>query len=104
MNFARDHGCVLAVRGGGHNIAGNAVCDGGIILDLSRMRSVHVDLAARRARVEGGALLGDVDKETQAFGLAIPVGESTPRQASQVSRWAAASAGPAASSASASTT
>jgi FAD/FMN-containing dehydrogenase len=74
VNFARDNGSVLAVRGGGHNISGNAVCDGGVMLDLSRMRSVHVDPAARRARVEGGALLRDVDKETQAFGLAVPVG------------------------------
>jgi len=74
VNVARDHHAMLAVRGGGHNIAGSAVCDGGIMLDLSRMRSVHVDPAARRARVEGGATLADVDKETQAFGLAVPVG------------------------------
>ena len=74
VNFAREHGVALAVRGGGHNVAGNAVCDGGIMLDLSRMRSVHVDPATHRARVEGGALLSDVDKETQAFGLAVPVG------------------------------
>jgi FAD/FMN-containing dehydrogenase len=74
VNFARAHESALAVRGGGHNIAGNAVCEGGIMLDLSRMRSVHVDTAARRARVEGGALLSDVDKETQAFGLTVPVG------------------------------
>jgi hypothetical protein len=74
VNFARDHRAILAVRGGGHNIAGNAVCDGGVMLDLSRMRSVHVDPAARRARVEPGATLGDVDKETQAFGLVIPTG------------------------------
>jgi FAD/FMN-containing dehydrogenase len=74
VNFAREHGVALAVRGGGHNIAGNAVCEGGIMLDLSRMRSVHVDPAARRARVDAGALLSDVDKETQAFGLTIPVG------------------------------
>jgi FAD/FMN-containing dehydrogenase len=74
VNFAREHGASLAVRGGGHNIAGNAVCEGGIMLDLSRMRSVRVDPAARRARIEGGALLSDVDKETQSFGLAIPLG------------------------------
>lgn len=74
VRFARDHGGALAVRGGGHNIAGNAICDGGITLDLTRMRSVHVDPGTRRARVEGGALLSDVDKETQAFGLAVPVG------------------------------
>ncbi len=64
----------LAVRGGGHNIAGNAVCDKGIMLDLSRMRSVHVDPVERRVRVEAGALLADVDKETQAFDLVVPVG------------------------------
>ncbi len=74
VTFARDHGAALAVRGGGHNIAGSAVCEGGIMLDLSRMRSVQVDPAARRARVEGGALLSDVDKEAQAFDLAVPVG------------------------------
>ncbi len=74
VNFAREHNALLAVRGGGHNIAGTAVCDGGIMLDLSHMRSIHIDLAARRARVEGGATLGDVDKEMQTFGLAIPVG------------------------------
>ncbi|CAH2602496.1 FAD-binding oxidoreductase [Rhodovastum atsumiense] len=74
VDFARERGAVLAVRGGGHGIAGNAVCEGGLLLDLSRMRSVQVDPAARRARVEGGALLSDVDKETQAFGLVLPLG------------------------------
>ena len=74
VNFAREHKAVLAVRGGGHNIAGNAACDAGVMLDLSRMRSVRVDPEARRARVEGGALLSDVDKETQAFDLMVPVG------------------------------
>lgn len=74
VDFAREHGIALAIRGGGHNIAGNAVCERGIMLDLSRMRSVCVDPAARRARVEGGALLSDVDKETQAFGLTVPMG------------------------------
>ena len=74
VNFARDHRAVLAVRGGGHNIAGSAVCEGGVTLDLSRMRSVQVDPTARRARVAGGALLADVDQATQAFGLAVPVG------------------------------
>jgi len=61
VRFAREHGLLLAVRGGGHNIAGNAVCDGGLQLDLSLMRSVRVDPAAKTARVEPGALLGDVD-------------------------------------------
>ncbi len=74
VNFARDNKLLLAVRGGGHNIAGKAVCDGGLLLDLSAMKSVRVDPAAKRARVEPGALLGDFDRETQAFGLSTPTG------------------------------
>src|SRR5690606_13486529 len=72
--FARDNDLLVAVRGGGHNIAGNAVCDGGLLIDLSPMQSVRADTAARRAWVEPGATLADVDKETQAFGLAVPTG------------------------------
>jgi len=74
VRLAARHRLLLSVRGGGHNIAGKAVCDGGLMLDLSRMTSVRVDTAARTARVEPGALLGDVDKEAQAFGLATPLG------------------------------
>jgi FAD/FMN-containing dehydrogenase len=74
VRFARKHGLLLAVRGGGHNIAGNAVCEGGLLIDLSQMRSVRVDSASRTARVEPGATLGDFDKEAQAFGLATPLG------------------------------
>jgi FAD/FMN-containing dehydrogenase len=74
VRLAARHGLLLSVRGGGHNIAGNAVCEGGLMLDLSRMGSVRVDPAARIARVEPGARLADLDKETQAFGLATPVG------------------------------
>ncbi|MEJ2504147.1 MAG: FAD-binding oxidoreductase [Gemmatimonadota bacterium] len=74
VRFAREHDLLLAVRGGGHNVAGSAVCDGGIVVDLSPMRAVRVDPAARRARVEGGALWGDVDHETQAHGLATTGG------------------------------
>jgi len=74
VRLAAEHGLLLSVRGGGHNIAGSAVCDGGLMLDLSRMRSVRVDPRARTARVEPGATLGDLDKETQAFGLATPTG------------------------------
>ncbi|SDE07679.1 FAD-binding oxidoreductase [Limimaricola pyoseonensis] len=74
VRFAKTHGMVLAVRAGGHNIAGKAVADGGLLIDLSQMRGVRVDPATRRAWVEPGALLGDVDAETQAHGLAVPVG------------------------------
>jgi FAD binding domain len=74
VNFAREQGLPVAVRGGGHNAAGNAVCDGGLVIDLSRMRSVHVDPVGRTARAEGGAILRDLDHETQAFGLATTGG------------------------------
>ncbi len=74
VNFARDHGLLLAVRGGGHNVAGNAVCDGGLVVDLSAMRGVHVDPRARLAHVQGGATWADLDRETQVFGLAAPGG------------------------------
>ena len=74
VRFARREGVLASVRGGGHNIAGKAVCDGGLVIDLSRMRGVWVDPHSRVARVQGGALLGDVDHETQAFGLATTLG------------------------------
>jgi FAD/FMN-containing dehydrogenase len=74
VRFAHDHWMLLSVRGGGHHIAGNAVADGGLTIDLSRMRSVRVDAVRRTARIGGGALLGDVDHETQGFGLATPLG------------------------------
>jgi FAD/FMN-containing dehydrogenase len=74
VRFARDHRLVLSVRGGGHNIAGNALCDGGLTIDLSPMRQVRVDPNARRARVAAGALLGDFDVEAQKHGLATPLG------------------------------
>jgi FAD/FMN-containing dehydrogenase len=74
VRLARAHNLVVAVRGGGHNIAGNAVCDGGLMIDLSQMRSVRVDPAKQIARVEPGATLGDFDREAQAFGLATPTG------------------------------
>ncbi|HTN65722.1 MAG TPA: FAD-binding oxidoreductase [Burkholderiaceae bacterium] len=72
--FAREHDVLLAVRGGGHNIAGNAVCDGGLMLDMSLMRSAWIDVRARHAYVEAGATLADFDHEAQAFGLATPLG------------------------------
>jgi FAD/FMN-containing dehydrogenase len=74
VRFARDHGLLMAVRGGGHHIAGNSVCDGGMMIDLSLMKSVRVDTSAKRAWVEPGALLADVDRETQAFGMVVPSG------------------------------
>jgi len=74
VNLAREQGLTLAVRGGGHNIAGNALCDDGLVIDLSRMRAAKVDPAARRVTIEGGALLSDLDAATQAHGLATPVG------------------------------
>ena len=74
VRFARDRDLEIAIRGGGHNVAGTAVCDDGIVIDLSAMRGVHVDPADRRAWVQGGALWGDVDNEAQAHGLATTGG------------------------------
>lgn len=74
VNFARAHDLLLAVRGGGHSTSGLSVCDGGLMIDLSPMRSVRVDPAARRARLEPGVLLGEFDREAQAFGLATTAG------------------------------
>ena len=74
VHFARDHGLGLAVRGGGHHIAGNALCDDGLVIDLSQMKAARVDPARRRVTIEGGATLADLDAATQAHGLATPVG------------------------------
>ena len=74
VNFARTHGLLVAVRGGGHSWPGHSVCDDGLVIDLSRMRGVRVDLATKTVRAQGGALWGDVDHESQAFGLATPGG------------------------------
>lgn len=74
VRFAAANQLLVAVRGGGHNIAGNAICDGGLVIDLSQMKSVRIDPVARRAWVEPGATLADLDKEAQAFGLAVPTG------------------------------
>jgi FAD/FMN-containing dehydrogenase len=74
VNFARDNRLLLAVRGGGHNIAGNAMCEGGLVIDLSQMKTAIVDPAARRVTIGGGATLGDLDAATQEYGLATPVG------------------------------
>jgi FAD/FMN-containing dehydrogenase len=74
VNFAREHGITLSIKGGGHNISGLAVSDGGLMLDMSRMRGVWVDPSVRTARAQGGCLLGDVDRETQVHRLATVLG------------------------------
>jgi FAD/FMN-containing dehydrogenase len=74
VNFAREQGLAVSIKAGGHNVAGNAVNDGGLVIDLSGMRGVHVDAASQTVRVQGGATLGDLDRETQLFGLAVPAG------------------------------
>ena len=74
VDFARAHGLPLSIKGGGHNIAGLAACDDGIMLDMSLMRGVWVDREARVARAQAGCLLGDVDRETQVHGLATVLG------------------------------
>ncbi len=77
VNFARENRLLTAIHGGGHNIAGNAVCDGGLMIDLSLMKSVRVEPENNLVHVEPGATLGDLDHETQAFGLATPLGVNT---------------------------
>jgi hypothetical protein len=74
VKFARTHEVLVSVRGGGHNAPGNAVCQGGLMIDLGGMRSVRVDPIRRTARAEGGTTWGDFDRETQAFGLATTGG------------------------------
>ena len=74
VHFARRHHLLLAVRGGGHSVAGNSMCDNGLVIDLSQMNSVFVDRKLQIACVQGGATWADVDRETQAFGLATPGG------------------------------
>ena len=75
--FARDRGLAIAVKGGGHNVSGNAMCDDGLVIDLSRMRRVQVDPVRRVARAEGGVLWGEFDAATQAHGLATTGGVVT---------------------------
>jgi len=74
VKLASNNNLLVAVKGGGHGVAGNALCDRGLLIDLSLMRGVQVDPAGRTAQVQGGALLGDLDRETQAFGLVAPAG------------------------------
>ncbi|MGY0565211.1 MAG: FAD-binding oxidoreductase [Paraglaciecola chathamensis] len=74
IQFARKYELLISLKGGGHNIAGSALCNGGITLDLSSMKGISVDPSARIARVQSGVCLGDIDHETQRFGLAVPTG------------------------------
>jgi FAD/FMN-containing dehydrogenase len=74
VDFARDNELLVSVRGGGHHIAGTALADGGLTIDMSRLRGILVDPKARTATVQAGCLLGEVDRETQLHGLATPLG------------------------------
>jgi FAD/FMN-containing dehydrogenase len=74
VTFARANNLLVAVRGGGHNVGGRALCDDGIVIDLSAMKNVVVDPHRRTVRVDPGATLGDVDRETHLYGLAVPTG------------------------------
>src|SRR5687767_14051679 len=74
VRFARDRGLLTAVRSGGHSFPGLSTCDGGIVIDLSPMRGIRVDPGARTVRAQAGVVLGELDRETQAFGMAVPAG------------------------------
>ena len=74
VNFGRSEGLEISVRGGGHNVAGRAVTDGGLMIDLSLMKGIHVDPARRAARAHAGVTVGELDRATAAFGLATPSG------------------------------
>ena len=75
VNFARANQLLVSVRGGGHNVTGNAVCDGGLMIDLSPMKGIRVDRARRTVQAQGGVTWGELDHETQAFGLATTGGQ-----------------------------
>lgn len=75
VRVAGEHRPVVSIRGGGHQVAGSAVCDDGLVIDLSRMKGVHVDPAARTARAQAGVTWGEFDRETQLYGLVAPGGE-----------------------------
>jgi FAD/FMN-containing dehydrogenase len=74
VNFARTHDLLVAVRGGGHQVAGHGTCNGGLVIDLSPMKAISVDPDARTARAQGGVIWGELDRATQAYGLATPGG------------------------------
>jgi FAD/FMN-containing dehydrogenase len=74
VQFAREHDLPVSIRGGGHSIAGTAVCNAGLVIDLSKMKTIRVDPVHRAARADPGLLLGEFDRETEAFGLATTLG------------------------------
>jgi len=74
LEFVRKHDVPLAVRGGGHNIAGTALCDDGVVIDLSALKGIWVDPESRTARAQPGVTWGELDTETQVFGYAVPSG------------------------------
>jgi FAD/FMN-containing dehydrogenase len=74
VQFAREHGLPLSIRGGGHSASGNAVCDGGMMLDMSRWKAIHVDAENRTAKAAPGLTLGDFDRATHAHRLGTPLG------------------------------
>ncbi|MFX0181918.1 MAG: FAD-binding oxidoreductase [Candidatus Hodarchaeota archaeon] len=74
VKFAREHDLLVSVRGGGHNVSGNALCDDGMVIDLSQMKGVRVDPKSRTIRAQAGVTLGELDRETQVFGLSVPSG------------------------------
>ena len=74
VKFARKHDLLVSVRGGGHNVAGNALCDNGMVIDLSQMKGIRVDLKSGTTRAQAGVTLGELDRETQVFGLSVPSG------------------------------
>jgi hypothetical protein len=78
VNFARENDLLVAVRGGGHNVAGTGTVDGGLLIDLSRMKGIKVDPERRTAHVEPGVTIGELDRKTQAFGLAALKDEHDP--------------------------
>ena len=77
LHFVRNQGLRVSVRGGGHNVAGHAVCEGGLVVDLSDMRAVEVGQDKSTVVIQGGATLGDVDMRTHPYGLATPMGVVT---------------------------
>jgi len=75
LRFGRENDLPIAIRGGGHSVAGHGTCDHGIVIDMSAMRSIHVDPTRRIVRADAGATLGDLDRDTQLHGLAVPLGQ-----------------------------